>query len=187
MAYKNKSLAKYLNDLAARLPAPGGGSASALNAAMGASLISMVVNFTLGKPKYAVFQKELKKILAKSEKLRNQFLDLVDLDVLAYQSKDIKQALAIPLNLAGLCCQAAKLCPLLIKKSNLNLISDLAVAAVFLESAFVGASFNVEINLKNLADPKLTSKTRKELRSMHKIIFKIRKNTEESVGKIIRG
>jgi formiminotetrahydrofolate cyclodeaminase len=187
MKYKTKSLLNYLNDLAARLPAPGGGSAAALNAAMGASLISMVVNFTLGKPKYAVFQKELKTILAKSEKLRKQFLDLVDLDVLAYQSKDVKQALAIPLDLAGLCCQAAKLCPPLIKKGNINLISDLVVAAVFLESAFVAASFNVEINLKNLADAKFASKTRKELKQMYRIIFKIRKNTEESVGKVIRG
>ena len=80
MEYKNQNLTKYLDDLSARLPAPGGGSAAALNAAMGASLISMVVNFTLGKPKYAAFEEELKDILAKSEKLRKDFLDLVDLD-----------------------------------------------------------------------------------------------------------
>jgi len=187
MKYKTQSLTKYLNDLAAKLAAPGGGSAAALNAAMGASLISMVVNFTLGKPRYSVFEKELKIILAKCERLRKQFLDLVDLDVLAYQSKDIKKALATPLRLAKLCCQAAKLCPPLIKKGNLNLISDVAVAAVFLESAFVAACFNVEINLKSLADAKLTRVTRKELKQMHEIILKIRKNTEDGVGKIIRG
>ncbi|MFZ2357219.1 MAG: cyclodeaminase/cyclohydrolase family protein, partial [Candidatus Omnitrophota bacterium] len=33
--YKNKTLKKYLDDLAAKLPAPGGGSAAALNAALG--------------------------------------------------------------------------------------------------------------------------------------------------------
>jgi len=186
MKYKTQSLTKYLNNLAAKLAAPGGGSAAALNAAMGASLVSMVVNFTLGKPRYAVFAKELKTILTKSERLRKQFLDLVDLDVLAYQSKNIKKALAVPLRLAKLCCQAAKLCPPLIKKGNVNLISDVAVAAVFLESAFVAASFNVEINLKILADVKLTQEIRKELKQMHRIIFKIRKNTEDSVGKIIR-
>ena len=187
MKYKTQSLAKYLNDLSAKLAAPGGGSAAALNAAMGASLISMVVNFTLGKPKYLVFAKELKIILVKSEKLRKHSLDLVDLDVAAYQSKDIKKALAVPLRLARLCCQAAKLCPPLIKKGNVNLISDVAVAAVFLESAFVSACFNIEINLKNLGDTKLTQSTRKELSRLYKIILKIRKNTEASVGKIIRG
>jgi len=187
MKYKTQSLAKYLNDLAARLPAPGGGSAAAFNAAMGASLVSMVVNFTLGKPRYAVFTKELKRILVKSEKLRKHFLDLVDLDVLAYQSKNIRKSLAVPLRLAKLCYQAAKLCPPLINKGNVNLVSDVAVAAVFLESAFVSASFNVEINLKSLADTKLTQKVRQELNQMYKIILKIRKNTEDSVGKVIRG
>jgi len=186
MKYKTQSLAKYLNDLAAKLPAPGGGSAAALNAALGASLVSMVVNFTLGKPKYAVFAKELKSILVKSENFRKLFLDLVDLDAKAYQSKDIKKALAVPLKLARLCCQAAKLCPPLVKKGNVNLISDVAVAAVFLEAAFVSACFNVEINLKSLVDVKLTSKTRKELDQMYKIVLKVRKSTEASVGKVIR-
>ena len=187
MEYKTHSLTKYLNDLAAKLAAPGGGSAAALNAAMGASLVSMVVNFTLGKPRYAVFAKELKVILIKSEKLRKCFLQMVDSDVAAYQSKHARESLAVPLRLARLCCQAAKLCPPLVGKSNVNLISDVAVAAVFLESAFVAACFNVRINLKSLADAKLTLATNKELKQLHKIILKIRKNTEDSVGKIIRG
>jgi len=82
--YKDQSIQKYLDDLAAKLPAPGGGSAAALAAAMGAALISMVVNFSLGKPKYAKYEKELKSILDKSEGLRREFLNLVDLDVRAY-------------------------------------------------------------------------------------------------------
>jgi formiminotetrahydrofolate cyclodeaminase len=187
MKYKTQSLVKYVNDLAAKLPAPGGGSAAALNAAMAASLLSMVVNFTLGKPKYAVFEKELKAALVKSEKLRKQFLVLVDLDVEAYRSGSIKKALAVPFKLAGLCCQAVQLCPSLVVKGNVNLISDVGVAAVFLESAFVAACINVEINLKSLASARFTQKTRKELNQMSKVVFKICKNTEVSVGKVIRG
>ncbi len=187
MEYKNQTIVKYLDDLSAKLAAPGGGSAAALNAAMGASLISMVVNFTLGKPKYTVFDPELKVILAKSEKLRNDFLGLVDLDVVAYESKDIRKALDVPLMLARLCCEAAKLCPPLIKKGNVNLISDVAVAAVFFESAFVSACFNVEINLKSLGQKKLAQGIKKELNQKNKIIRKIRKNTEVGVGKVIRG
>ena len=90
MKYKDESLKKYLDDLAARLPAPGGGSAAAFNAAIGAALISMVVNFTLGKPRYAEYENELKKMLEKSERLREEFLNLADLDVTAYKSKNIK-------------------------------------------------------------------------------------------------
>lgn len=185
MSYKNKTITKYLDDLAARLPAPGGGSAAALTAAMGASLISMVVNFTLGKPKYAGYEGELKQILEKSEKLRAEFLNLVDLDVVAYKSKNIRDALNVPFMVARLCFEGIKLCPALIKKGNRNLISDVAVAAIFLESAFASAYFNVEINLKMLADNALTKTIRKELALKEKTIKKIRLNTEVEVGEIV--
>lgn len=185
--YKDKSLSKYLDDLAARLPAPGGGSAAALNAAMGVSLISMVVNFTLGKPKYVKFENELKNILAKSEKLRGEFLDLVDLDVTAYNSKNIRDALQVPFMVCRLCFEGIKLCPALITRGNANLISDVGVAAVFLESAFSSACFNVVINLKMLGDKNLSKKIIKELKSKDKTIKRIRMQTEVKVGEIIRG
>jgi len=185
MSYKNGRLRKYLDDLAAKLPAPGGGSAAALNAAMGASLVSMVVNFTLGKPKYAQYENELKKILEKSEKLRGEFLNLVDLDVLAYKSKNIRDALDVPFMVCRLCFEGIRLCPPLITKGNVNLISDVAVAAILLESAFSCAYFNVEINLKSLKDKKLATVIRKELMQKEKAIKRIRQEMEEKVGKII--
>lgn len=185
--YKENSIKKYLDDLAAKLPAPGGGSAAALNAAMGVSLISMVVNFSIGKPKYAQYENELKKILGKSENLREQFLNLVDLDVAAYKSKNLRDALGVPFMVCRLCFEGIKLCPALIKKGNINLISDVAVAAILLESAFTSAYFNVEINLKSSGDKKLTSAIRKELKQKERIIKKVRLDTEAKVGKIIRG
>lgn len=187
MSYKDESLNKYLDDLAAKLPAPGGGSAAALTAAMGASLISMVVNFTLGKAKYAEYEKELKKILEKSEKLREEFLNLVDLDVMAYKSRHVRDALDVPLMVCRLCFEAILLCPALIKKGNINLISDVAVAAILLESAFASAYFNVEINLKSINDKKLTKGIKKELTQKQNSLKKIRLQTEVKVGKIIRG
>lgn len=185
--YHDKTLKQYLDDLAAKLPAPGGGAAAALTASCGAALISMVINFTLGKPKYAKYEKELKDVLDKSEKLRGDFLDLVDKDVIAYQSKDLRSALDVPFMVCRLCFEAVRLCPPLITKTNKNLISDVAVAAVLLESAFAGAYFNVAINLRYLADKKLTGSVRKELSRKEKIIKKIRQKTEVKVGEIIRG
>lgn len=187
MSYKDESLKKYLDDLAARLPAPGGGSAVALSAAMGAALINMVVNFTLGKPKYAKFENELKEILEKSQKLSAEFLNLVDLDVTAYKSKNIRNSLDVPFMVARLCFEAMKLCPPLIKKGNINLISDVAVAAILLESGFASAYFNVEINLAMLKDKTLAKSMRKELDKKEKLIKKTRLQMEEKVGKIIRG
>jgi len=187
MEYKTGSLIKYLDDLSARLPAPGGGSAAAMNAAMAASLMSMVINFTLGKPEYSKYAAELKAALRKSHKLKNDFLSLVDLDVLAYKSKDPRKAADVPLMLARLCSAGAKMLPPLIKKTNLNLISDLAVAAIFLESAFSAACFNVDVNLKVLKDHKLAEAINQELRRKAKSVKQIRARMEESIGKIIRG
>ena len=87
----------------------------------------------------------------------------MDLDVIAYKSKNIRDALDVPFMVCRLCFEGIKLCPPLIKKGNINLISDVAVAAILLESAFASAYFNVEINLKSLGDKKLTRLIRKEL------------------------
>jgi formiminotetrahydrofolate cyclodeaminase len=185
--YKDETLKKYLDEVAAKLPAPGGGSAAAMAAAMGAALISMVVNFTLGKEKYAPFENELKSILEKSEKLREEFLRLVDLDVTAYQSKNLRSTLDVPFMVCRLCFNAMELCEPLVKKGNVNLISDVAVAAVMIEAAFSSAYCNVEINLKSLGEKNFTKSVRKELLHKRKIIRKIRVKTEVRVGKIIRG
>lgn len=183
--YKDKSVAAYLQDLSAKLAAPGGGSAAALSAAMGACLLSMVVNFTLGKKKYARYEKELARVLEKSEKLRKDFLELVDLDVAAYKSGEARKALDVPFALCRLSYEAIKLCPLLIKKSNPNLASDVAVAAILLESAFACAEFNVRINLKIIGEKKLSAGINRELSAKYIAVAKTRKKTEAGVGKII--
>lgn len=185
--YKDSSLKKYLDDLAAKLPAPGGGSASALTATLGTALLSMVANFTIGKPKYAQYEEDLKAILEKSEKLRSEFLNLVDLDVVAYKSKNIRDCLDVPFMICRLCHEAIKLCPHLLKKGNVNLVSDVGVAAVLLESAFASAYFNVDINLKNFTDKELAKAMKKELDIKEKNIKKIRLEMEAKVGEIIRG
>jgi len=183
--YKDATLKKYLADLSAKLPAPGGGSVAALTAAQAAALVSMVVNFTIGKPKYAKYENELKIVLEHSEKLKDEFFNLVDLDIIAFKSKNIRDSLNVPFMVARLCYECMKLCPPLITRGNVNLISDLAVAAAMLEAAFSSAYFNVEINLKTLGDKKLTYSIRKELLKKSKLMKKMRQGIEEKVGKII--
>jgi formiminotetrahydrofolate cyclodeaminase len=107
--------------------------------------------------------------------------------VVAYQSKNIRDALGVPFMVARLCFEGIKLCAPLIKKGNVNLISDVAVAAILLEAAFAAAYFNVEINLKYLKDKKFTTRVRKELKLKEKVVKRIRTQTEVKVGKIIRG
>lgn len=185
--YRDKPLTQYIDDLAAKLPAPGGGSAAALTASCGAALISMVVNFTLGKPRYAEYENELKIILENSEKLRHEFLNLLDLDIAAYKSKDIRDALRVPVMVCNLCFEGIRLCPPLVSKGNVNLISDVAVAAILLESAFRSAYVNVEINLKSLGDKGFADAMRKDLSGKEEGLRKIKLETEDDVVKIIRG
>ncbi len=157
--YRNKILKTYLDDLAAKKPAPGGGSAAALVGALAAALLSMVANFTIGKDKYLAYEKEIKEVLRKSESIRKRLLQLVDLDVAVYmcvvaardksQSRQkiaLKKAACVPTEVARLCYEAINLCPTLAEKGNKNLISDVEVAAEFLLAAFNSALINVKIN-----------------------------------------
>ena len=48
-APKNASIQTFLTGLASAAPTPGGGGAAAISGAMGAALVSMVCNLTIGK------------------------------------------------------------------------------------------------------------------------------------------
>ena len=176
--YSNKSLKKYLDDLAAKKPSPGGGSAAALAGALGVALLSMVANFTVGKPKYKRFEKEIKKILKLNQKIMKKLLELVDLDVITYRKvaqnkkkslalyqKSLKDATLVPLNITQLSLQALKLCPILEKKGNKYLISDVYVANELLRAAVKSAILNVKINLPYIKDKKFVAKVNKSLKS----------------------
>lgn len=205
MMYKEQ-LKKYLDDLAANLPAPGGGSAAALTAATGVALISMVANFTIGKEKYKAVEGQIKRILSSSEELREKLTTLVDEDVAAYKKlsqgfnlpKDspedkrkraqtvqqgLKEALATPLEVCKCCHQAIKLCPAIAEKGNLNLISDVGVAAALLTSAFQSALLNVEINLKSIKDEQFMLGIREIVEPMEKEAEAINQQVKSAVQK----
>jgi len=209
--YKGESLEKYLDDLAAKLPAPGGGSVVALVAALGAGLLSMVSNFTLGKEKYRENQEEIEKILKRSEQLRKKLTELVDEDVRLYgevshayklpgstgkekgmRSKTIerayKHALTVPLEVAGCCRQGLDLARRLVDIGNMRLVSDVGVAAGLLEAALKGAELNVKINLKQIKDTKFVEEKKKAIESLSRNIITIRdeilKKTEDKMKNI---
>jgi formiminotetrahydrofolate cyclodeaminase len=185
--YRDSFLKVYLDDLAAKKPAPGGGSAGALAGALGASLMSMVCNFTVGKEKYKDVQNRIKEILLQSETSRLRLAELVDLDCLAYRSKDLKQALDVPMEVACLSNELANLCPELANIGNINLITDVGCAYYLFEAAFKSARLNVEINLKSLIDKAKKEKIIKELDSLEKDFEILRQRVGDKIGKSIRG
>lgn len=201
--YKD-ALKKYLDDLAGKKPAPGGGSAAALAAALGVGLISMVCNFTIGKEKYRHSEDEIKKLLATSELLRERLLSLVDEDVISYQKlsdayklanetneekkrrddaiqEGLREALTTPLKVCESCHEAMRLCPILVEKANTGLISDVGVCAALLESAFQSALMNVDINLNGIKDAEFIVQIREVLEPLEEEIGLIKDEVWHSV------
>ena len=60
MSFRNQSLESFLGDLSSKAPVPGGGGASALVGALSSALTHMVASLTVGKPKYAAVETEMK-------------------------------------------------------------------------------------------------------------------------------
>ena len=75
---------EYLDVLKSDVPAPGGGSVSALAGAQGAGLFMMVADLTLGKEKYADYQDVCKEAKAKGPELYAKLFDGVDKDTEAF-------------------------------------------------------------------------------------------------------
>lgn len=157
--YRYYTLDNYTRVLGMKTPVPGGGSAAALVASLGVSLISMAANFSLGKNSSQKVDQRIKKILKTSERIRKRLLTLVDLDAEAYlrvvKSKKSPQQLkkmallsaqAVPWEVGQLCFQAILLTPYLVKSGNKNLLSDLRIAVEFLWAAFQSSMINVQIN-----------------------------------------
>ncbi len=210
--YRSERLEKYLDDLAAKLPAPGGGSVVALVGALGVGLLSMVSNFTLGKEKYRQIEEEIKKILDRSEDLRERLTELVDEDIRVYGKvstayklprttdkekevrsqaieKSCKDALTVPMEVARCCCEGLELARRLVEIGNVRLISDVGVAAGLLEAALKGAEFNVKINLKVIEDRDFVKEKKNTIGSLVRDRLKIKdeilKKTENKIENII--
>ena len=157
--YIHHTLEEYVDALSQKTPVPGGGSAAALTASVAAALLSMVANYSIGKSSSKAAGKRIEGVLHKSEHLRKQFLELVDLDAQAYlrvvQSRGValkerrmalKEARKVPLKVCRLCYQAVRLTPILVEEGNKHLLSDVEVAVELLEAAFNAALINVRIN-----------------------------------------
>src|SRR3989338_11147741 len=83
--FSRHTIGRYLDDLAGREPVPGGGSAAALSAALGAALISMVTRYSIGrKGNTKILDRQMTKVLAQSEALRRRLLVLASEDAKAY-------------------------------------------------------------------------------------------------------
>ncbi len=171
----DESVSAFLDTLASAAPTPGGGSAAALGGAMGAALISMVCNLTLGKERYAEVEGEMRDALDRAETLRHELQELAEADVTAFTrlsaayklprttesdiairrdaiQASLRRATEVPLRTARAAAAILPLCPAVAERGNQAAVSDVGVAALFAHAAVRSALLNVEINLRLLED-----------------------------------
>ncbi len=190
--YINDSIKKYIDDLASRQPAPGGGSAAALCGAVGTALLEMMCNFTVGNKKYADAEQNIKGYLSSLAYIQQGFESLIDEDVKTYsairdafKSKEkiiidnaLKQGYNICLKICVLSKDGLNIASELPEKGNVNLITDVGCGAELLNASFNSGVFNCDINLKGIEDIDFTEKQRpvldalkREAEGLYKVVI----------------
>ncbi len=165
----------FVEQLAAKSPAPGGGSAAALSGAIGAALLIMVCEFTIGKKGFEAVNNELTTVKSNLDPLRHQLLAQVDEDTWAFlrfrvanklpettpqekasKEKEVAESSAQTINVPRAtmlqCAQALAFADIIVSKGNPNTLSDAATGAEMLLAGVEGAASNVLINLLGRAD-----------------------------------
>jgi methenyltetrahydrofolate cyclohydrolase len=164
--YLSLPLRTFLADLAAKTPTPGGGSVAALVAALAAAQARMVIEYTVGKPKFAAHEPHLREALEELKRAEAAFAELMDEDMAAYerlsvarkcadpaeQQRAVATATAVPMELVAMAGAVAGVLDEIKTCVNPHLLSDLKVSAILMLAAARSASLNVEINLRELTD-----------------------------------
>jgi formiminotetrahydrofolate cyclodeaminase len=165
------SIADFVAATAARQPAPGGGSVTALVAALAAALGEMVLNYSVGKKGLEAHQAELKTALGELSRARQMLLELMVEDQAAYETLAATRKLPpdsperkskmpaallacirIPEAVAATGVAILQRCDTLVDQVNPHLLSDLAVCADLSMAAIRCAIYNVRVNITALDD-----------------------------------
>lgn len=171
----DESLQTFLDQLASRASTPGGGSAAGLMGAMGAALVSMVCNLTLGKEKHADVAAEMATVLASAEELRAGLTAAITEDIAAFDAVmaayglaratdeekalrtaaiqlALKQATEAPLACARLAAAVIELSRPVALRGNPNVVSDAGVAVMAGWASLRSAALNVYVNAGAIKD-----------------------------------
>jgi len=183
------TLDEFLEALASSAPTPGGGSAAAVIGAMGAGLISMVCNVTLGKKGLEAAAADMREICTESEKLRIRLTAMIAEDIAAFdglmkayrlpkasdadkaqRSAAIQESLTgatkIPLECARTCAQVIGISRRAAELGYAGVISDAGVGVLAAQTALRSAGLNVQINAPLLQDREFAAAALSELEQL---------------------
>jgi formiminotetrahydrofolate cyclodeaminase len=174
---RDQTIAHFLSQLAARVPAPGGGATAAVHAAQSAALLAMVARYSDG-PKYAEHAELIDRVRTESDALIEDALALAEDDAAAFgavadayqlprdtdedkraRTAAIEAALAAaakpPADVVLASLRLAQLSEELLPAGNRNVITDVGAAAEAARAAGVTAALNIEVNLRGIKDAEL--------------------------------
>lgn len=184
MKLAEMQVTEFVNLMASDAPAPGGGSAAALEGAVGAALTAMVCALTVGKKKYADVQELAVESQKKAEELKARFVDVMDRDTEAFNAvsavfampketdeqkaarkaamqEALKGCTKTPFEMMQLACETLELTRSLVGRLNASAASDLGCSALSLRAAIQGAWLNVLINISGINDEAFAAEYRK--------------------------
>jgi len=173
---------QFVESIADRTSAPGGGSAAAAIAAIGAGLGAMVAKLTYGVRKFEHLDNHMREIIPPLHKLTNELIPMIDADTNAFndymeairlpQKSDeekkirfeamqegLKKAIEIPLKTMELGDSAWDTLIGVAEFGNIASKSDIEVGAKALETGIWGAWKNVLINMPQIQDEKYKKST----------------------------
>ena len=203
--FRDLTVDAFMDRLASSDPVPGGGSASAIAAALGANLVTMVASLTTGRPKYVDHEPMLAWANGVGRRLSGTFLEIADADAVAYggfaaalkMPRDTdeqisartaamqgaaRRASEVPLSCVEACLELVQAADALAGRSNPNASSDVDVAALLGEAAARGAAANVLINLGSTGDPEFEGSATQRVTELLAAIEDIASRTHQVVA-----
>ncbi len=159
--YAELPLGRFVDMVASREPAPGGGASAAVAVALAAALTAMAARFS------ADHLADAETIADRAEELRNRVMPLAQADAAAYgrvldayrtprdddekRRRRIREALSeaadVPLSIAEVGVEVAGNAARLVEEGNPNLRGDAATATVLAKAGVRAAATLVEINV----------------------------------------
>ncbi|NEU27439.1 cyclodeaminase/cyclohydrolase family protein [Paenibacillus ottowii] len=170
----NQSIGHFLKEAASAAPTPGGGSVSALAAALGAAMTSMTANLSQGE-KFAQFREQMTQVISNMERLSTHCEELMAADIQSFEQymtalrlpKETDEekryrthslqtaviaAIEVPMRLLEVCRDGLSQAYNIVEIANKNVISDLGIGAILFEAAAQSALLTIDINLASLKD-----------------------------------
>jgi methenyltetrahydrofolate cyclohydrolase len=175
---RQHTITSFLDSLADRSPAPGGGATAALHLGQAAALIAMVARYSTG-PRYAEHAAVIDRICSSADAIRQQALEFAEADMAAFTSvieayrlpktpdgtpartqaiaAALTDAARVPAEVLRSAHQVVELADELLPVANPTVISDVAAAAEAARAAATTARVNIEVNLPGI--PQSPSRT----------------------------